>query len=143
MSTGYEGFSAEERAAMKEHAQQLKKEARRKNSAAKAEAEVLEKIAEMPDEDRVIAERVHAVVTASAPTLTSKLWYGQPAYAQDGAIVCFFQAASKFKTRYATLGFNEEAQLDEGDMWATSFAVTKMTAAVEKRIAELVTRAVS
>lgn len=146
MSTTYEGFTAEEKAAMKEHAQDMKKAARRGSAADKAaaaEQDVVAKIAEMPDADRVLAERVHAIVKANAPMLAPKLWYGQPAYALDGKIVCFFQAAAKFKTRYATLGFNEEAQLDDGAMWATSFALVEMTAAVEKRIAALVKQAVS
>ncbi len=145
MSTTYEGFTAEEKAAMKEHAQDMKKSARRGSAADKAaaaEQDVVAKIAEMPDEDRVLAERVHAIVKANAPALAPKLWYGQPAYALDGKIVCFFQAKAKFKTRYATLGFNEAAQLDDGEMWATAFALTKMTAAVEKRIAALVKQAV-
>ncbi|WP_414944193.1 iron chaperone [Amycolatopsis sp. cmx-11-32] len=146
MSVTYEGFTAEEEAAMKEHAQDMRKAARRGSSAGKAaaaERDVVAKIAEMSDEDRLLAERVHAIVKANAPMLAPKLWYGQPAYALDGKIVCFFQGAAKFKTRYATLGFNEEAQLDDGAMWATSFALVKMTAAVEKRIAALVKQAVS
>ncbi len=146
MSVTYEGFTAEEKAAMKEHAQDMRKAARRGSSAGKAaaaERDVVAKIAEMSDEDRLLAERVHAIVKANAPMLAPKLWYGQPAYALDGKIVCFFQGAAKFKTRYATLGFNEEAQLDDGAMWATSFALVKMTAAVEKRIAALVKQAVS
>ncbi|MBB5959760.1 uncharacterized protein YdhG (YjbR/CyaY superfamily) [Saccharothrix tamanrassetensis] len=141
----YEGFTAEERAAMKEHAEQTKKEARRgsrADKAAEAARDVLAKIAEMPDSDRIMAERVHAVVTANAPTLAPKLWYGMPAYALDGKVVCFFQSADKFKARYATLGFNDLAQLDEGTMWATSFALTEVTAEVEARIAALVRQAV-
>ncbi|WP_410654478.1 iron chaperone [Amycolatopsis sp. lyj-112] len=143
-AAAYEGFTAEEKAAMKEHAQQLKKETRggsAADKAAAAEQDVLAKIAEMPDDDRVMAERVHAVVKANAPTLAPKLWYGQPAYALDGKIVCFFQPANKFKARYATLGFNDPARLDDGAMWATSFALTKVTAEVEKRIATLVKQA--
>ncbi|MEV7555882.1 DUF1801 domain-containing protein [Amycolatopsis sp. NPDC089917] len=146
MTTTYEGFTAEEKAAMKEHAQDMKKAARRSSAADKAaaaEQDVVAKIAEMTDEDRVLAELVHAVVTASAPELASKLWYGQPAYALDGKIVCFFQAAAKFKTRYATLGFNEAAQLDDGAMWATAFALTEATPAVKKRVTALVKQAVS
>jgi uncharacterized protein YdhG (YjbR/CyaY superfamily) len=142
----YQGFSAEERAAMKEHAQEAKKEARRSSradKAAEAERDVLAKIAEMPAADRIMAERVHAVVTASAPMLAPKLWYGMPAYALDGAIVCFFQTRDKFKARYATLGFNDQANLDEGAMWATSYALTEVTAEVEARIAALVRQAVS
>lgn len=145
MTTACEGFTAEEKAAMKEHAQDMKKAARRGSAADKAaaaEQDVLAKIAEMPDEDRVLAELVHTVVKANAPTLAPKLWYGQPAYALDGKIVCFFQAAAKFKTRYATLGFNEAARLDDGEMWATAFALTGATPAVKKRIAALVKQAV-
>ncbi len=140
----FDGFSDEERAAMKEHAQELKTAARRGSRAAKADGErdVLAKIAEMAEADRVIAERVHAIIKASAPTLSPKLWYGQPAYAKDGKIVCFFQPAAKFKTRYATLGFNDPAQLDDGTMWPTAFALTELTAAGEARIGELVKRAV-
>ncbi|MFF0739499.1 iron chaperone [Streptomyces sp. NPDC004111] len=147
-STGsgkHEGFSAEERAAMKEHAQELKAASRRSSRADKAEAaaqDVLAKIAEMPDDDRVIAERVHAVVLAAAPDLAPKLWYGMPAYALDGKNVCFFQAAAKFKARYATLGFEARARLDDGSMWPTAFAVTEVTPEVEARITELVKRAV-
>ncbi|MGW1147089.1 iron chaperone [Streptomyces sp. NPDC002454] len=139
------GFTAEERAAMKEHAQELRKEARRASRADKAEAaarDVVAKIAEMPDADRIIAERVHALVTANAPGLAPKLWYGMPAYALDGKVVCFFQGADKFKARYATLGFNDGAKLDEGAMWATAFALTEVTPEVEARITELVRRAV-
>ncbi|QFG23984.1 iron chaperone [Actinomadura sp. WMMB 499] len=146
MTATYEGFTAEERAAMKEHAQDRKKAARRASraeKAAEAERDVLAKIAEMGDSDRVMAERVHAVVTAAAPVLAPKLWYGMPAYALDGKIVCFFQSAAKFKARYATLGFNDAAKLDEGDMWATAFGLTEVTAEVEERIAALVKRAVS
>ncbi|MER5881326.1 DUF1801 domain-containing protein [Streptomyces sp. NPDC060235] len=141
----HEGFTAEERAAMKDHAQELKKAARRGSSADKAaEAlrDVLAKIAEMPDADRVMAERVHAVVTRSAPALAPKLWYGMPAYALDGKVVCFFQSAEKFKARYATLGFSDQAKLDDGAMWASAFALTDVTDAVEKRIEALVTQAV-
>jgi len=133
-----EGFSAEERAAMKERA----KETRGKKSG-DGEADLLEKIAEMGDADRAMAERIHAVITAAAPELEPKTWYGQPAYAKDGKVVVFFQAASKFKTRYATLGFNDAAKIDDGTMWPTAFALTSLTAADEKRIAELVTKAVS
>ncbi|MET9859135.1 DUF1801 domain-containing protein [Streptomyces smyrnaeus] len=144
-SSTYEGFTAEERAAMKEHAQEQKKAARRTSRAekeAEAARDVLAKIAEMPDADRVLAERVHAVITANAPTLAPKLWYGMPAYALDGKVVCFFQSAAKFKARYATLGFNDPAKLDEGSMWATAFALTEVTAEVEERIAALVQQAV-
>ncbi|MFE1785439.1 iron chaperone [Streptomyces sp. NPDC059506] len=143
-SSAYEGFTAEERAAMKEHARELKAAARRSSQAdkaAQAERDVLAKIAGMQDSDRVMAERVHAVVTACAPALAPKLWYGMPAYARDGKVVCFFQSAGKFKARYATLGFNDPAKLDEGAMWATAFALTEVTPEVEARIAELVKRA--
>ncbi|MEU8030462.1 DUF1801 domain-containing protein [Streptomyces sp. NPDC049099] len=143
--TAYEGFTAEERAAMKEHARELKTAARRSSraeKAAQAEQDVLAKIAEMQDSDRVMAERVHAVITANAPGLAPKLWYGMPAYALDGKVVCFFQSAEKFKSRYATLGFSDQAKLDEGTMWAAGFALTEVTAEVEERIAALVKRAV-
>ena len=141
----HEGFTAEERAAMKDHAQELKTEARRRSSAdkaAEAERDVLTKIAEMQDSDRVMAERVHAVVTAAGPDLAPKLWYGMPAYALDGKIVCFFQSAEKFKARYATLGFSDQAKLDEGAMWAAGYALTEVTPEVETRIAALVKQAV-
>ncbi|KAB7833801.1 iron chaperone [Streptomyces mobaraensis] len=147
-STGsgtYEGFTAEERAAMKDHAREVKAAARhasRADKAAEAEREVLAKIAGMRESDRVMAERVHAVVTAGAPELAPKLWYGMPAYARDGRIVCFFQSAEKFKARYATLGFSDQARLDDGPMWAAGFALTEVTAEVEERLAELVKRAV-
>lgn len=125
---------------MKERSKELKAEA----ASADALDDLLAKIAEMPEEDRVIAERIHEIVKTNAPNLWAKTWYGQPAYAnQDGKIVCFFQPASKFKARYATLGFNDDANLDDGSMWATSFALTKLTAANEKRIAELVKKAAS
>jgi uncharacterized protein YdhG (YjbR/CyaY superfamily) len=146
MNSTDEGFTAEERAAMKEHAAERKKEARRKSradKAAEAERDVLDKIAAMSDADRALAERVHAIVKANAPTLAPKLWYGMPAYALDGKVVCFFQNADKFKARYATLGFNDIAALDDGDMWPTSFAIVRMTPEVEERIADLVRRAVS
>lgn len=144
-SSTYEGFTAEERAAMKEHAKDQKTASRRSSrsdKAALAVQDVLAKIAEMQDSDRVMAERVHAVVTASAPNLAPKLWYGMPAYALDGKIVCFFQSAAKFKARYATLGFSDQATLDDGNMWAAGFALTEVTPEVEKRIAELVKQAV-
>jgi uncharacterized protein YdhG (YjbR/CyaY superfamily) len=135
-----EGFSAEERAAMKERAQELKAEARR----ADGEKALLAKIAEMPKPDRAMAERLHAIITASAPDLSPKTWYGMPAYANDdGKVVCYFTAASKFKSRYATFGFNDDANLDDGNMWPTSFALTKLTAADEARIGALVKQAVS
>ncbi|MER5398514.1 hypothetical protein [Streptomyces sp. NPDC002599] len=142
----HEGFTAEERAAMKDHAKELKKEASRgsrADKAAEAERDVLAKIAEMGESDRIMAERVHAVVTACAPVLAPKLWYGMPAYALDGKVVCFFQSAEKFKARYATLGFSDRANLDEGAMWATAFALTGLTAEVEAKIGTLVKQAVS
>ncbi|MFD8996310.1 iron chaperone [Streptomyces abikoensis] len=142
----YEGFTAEERAAMKDHARELKTAARRRSradKAAEAERDVLAKIAEMPESDRIMAERVHAVITADAPVLAPKLWYGMPAYALDGKVVCFFQSAEKFKARYATLGFSDQAKLDDGPMWAAGFALTAVTAEVEARISALVKQAVS
>ena len=139
------GFTAEERAAMKERAQELKAEARRGPRAKKAdgESDVLAKIAEMPAPDRAMAKRLHAIVKASAPALSPKTWYGMPAYAKDGKVVCFFQSADKFNSRYATFGFNDSANLDEGAMWPTSFALKKLTAAEEARIGALVKKAVS
>jgi uncharacterized protein YdhG (YjbR/CyaY superfamily) len=139
------GFTDEERAAMKERAQELKAAARRGPRANKTDAEgaVLAKIAEMPEPDRAMAERLHAVIKASAPTLSPRLWYGMPAYAKDGKVVCFFQSAHKFKSRYATFGFDDQANLDEGTMWPTSFALTELTAADEARIGALVKKAVS
>ncbi|MGW7516248.1 iron chaperone [Streptomyces sp. NPDC054796] len=142
----HEGFTAEERAAMKDHAQELKTAARRSSradKAAEAARDVLAKIAEMGDSDRIMAERVHAVITANAPVLAPKLWYGMPAYALDGKVVCFFQSAEKFKARYATLGFSDQAKLDEGTMWAAGFALNEVTAEAEARIAALVKQAVS
>jgi uncharacterized protein YdhG (YjbR/CyaY superfamily) len=140
-----EGFTDEERAAMKERAQELKAEARRGPRAGKAdgESDVLAKIAEMPEPDRAMAERLHAIVKASAPALSPRTWYGMPAYAKDGKVVCFFQSAQKFKSRYATLGFSDTANLDEGAMWPTSFALKELTATEEARIDALVKRAVS
>jgi uncharacterized protein YdhG (YjbR/CyaY superfamily) len=140
-----EGFTDEERAAMKERAQELKAEAGRGRRAGRADGErdVLAKIAEMPEPDRAMAERIHAIVKASAPTLAPKTWYGMPAYAKDGKVVCYFQSAHKFKSRYATLGFDEAANLDEGTMWPTSFALTELTADGEARISALVKKAVS
>ena len=139
------GFTADERAAMKEHAQELKTTARRGPRAAKADGEgdVLAKIAEMPEPDRARAERIHAIVKASAPALSPRTWYGMPAYAKDGKIVCFFQPAQKFKTRYATLGFNDKANLDDGGMWPTAFALKELTDADEARIGALVKQAAS
>jgi uncharacterized protein YdhG (YjbR/CyaY superfamily) len=141
----FTGLTDEERGAMKERAQELKAAARRGPRADKADGErdVLEKIAEMPAPDRAMAERLHAIIKASAPALSPKTWYGMPAYAKDGKVVCFFQAAHKFKSRYATFGFDVAANLDEGAMWPTSFALTELTAADEARIAALVKKAVS
>jgi uncharacterized protein YdhG (YjbR/CyaY superfamily) len=138
-----EGFTDEERAAMKERARELKSPARRGSRGAQTDGEsaVLEKIAEMPESDRVIAERIHAIVKASAPGLSPKTWYGMPAYAKNGKVVCFFQSAHKFKSRYATLGFDDSADLDDGTMWPTAFAVTQLTAANEERISALVKKA--
>jgi uncharacterized protein YdhG (YjbR/CyaY superfamily) len=134
------GFTAEERAAMKERARELKAEAAK----ADGESAVLAKIAELPKPERAMAERIHALIKASAPTLTPKTWYGMPAYAnEDGKIVCFFQSADKFKARYATLGFNDDAHLDDGAMWPTAYALTALTAAEEAKIRALVKKAVS
>ena len=140
-----EGFTDEERAAIKERARELKASARRAPRADKADEEsaVLAKIAEMPEHDRAIGERLHAVIKASAPALSPKLWYGMPAYAKDGKVVCFFQPAHKFKTRYATFGFNDSAHLDEGGLWPVAFALKKLTAAEEARVSALVKKAVS
>jgi uncharacterized protein YdhG (YjbR/CyaY superfamily) len=137
------GFTSEEREAMKERARELKAEARRGAGKADGESELLAKIAEMPGPDRTMAERLHAIVKASAPHLSPKTWYGMPAYAKDGKVVCFFQSAEKFKARYATFGFSDTANLDEGAMWPTSFALKQLTGTEEARIAELVRRAVS
>lgn len=136
-------FSAEERAAMKERAQELKAEARRGKNRAADEQAMREKIAELAAPDRALAERLHEIIAAAAPELSPKLWYGMPGYAKDGKIVCFFQGADKFNTRYATLGFNDVAHLDDGTMWPTSFALTELTADNEAMIAALVKRAVS
>ena len=135
-------WTADERDAMKERARELKAEGRRAADRADGERDLLAKIAEMPESDRVMAERIHAIVTASAPDLSPKTWYGMPAYARDGRVVCFFKSADKFKSRYATLGFEEDAKIDEGSMWPTSFALTKLTAADEAKIAALVKKAV-
>jgi uncharacterized protein YdhG (YjbR/CyaY superfamily) len=139
------GFTDEERAAMKERAQELKTAARRSPRAGKAdgESDVLAKIAEMPEPDRSMAERLHALIKASAPALSPRTWYGMPAYAKDGKVVCFFQSAHKFKSRYATFGFSDNANLDEGAMWPTSFALKELTAAEEARIGALVKKAAS
>ncbi len=139
------GFTDEERAAMRERGQELKAASRRGPRAAKADGEgdVLAKIAEMPEPDRARAERLHAIIKASAPALSPRTWYGMPAYAKDGNVVCFLQPAQKFKTRYATLGFSDKANLDEGAMWPTAFALKELTAADEARISALVKKAVS
>ena len=141
----FKGFTDEERVAMKERIQELKAATRRGPRADKAEGEsaVLAKIAEMPEPDRAMAERLHAIIKASAPALSPRLWYGMPAYAKDGKVVCFFQSAQKFKTRYATFGFQHEANLDEGHMWPVAFALTELTAAEEARVCALVKKAVS
>jgi uncharacterized protein YdhG (YjbR/CyaY superfamily) len=140
-----ERFTGEEKAAMKQRAQELKTAARRgpRASEADGESDTLAKIAEMSEPDRAMAERLHALILASAPNLSPRTWYGQPAYAKDGKIVCFFQPAEKFKTRYATLGFNDKANLDDGAMWPTAFALKELTDAVEARIAALVKQAAS
>ncbi|MEU6486953.1 hypothetical protein [Streptomyces sp. NPDC046887] len=142
----YGGFTAEERAAMKEHAKEQKQAARRRGTKAEKEAaaerDMLAKIAELPEEDRVLAERIHALVKAAAPTLAGKLWYGMPAYTKDGKVLCHFQAAQKFGTRYATLGFSDEAALDDGALWPTAFALRELTPEVEERITALVKKAV-
>ena len=131
------GFTDEERAAMRERAQELKA------GKADGESEALAKIAEMPEPDRAMAERLHAIIKASAPALSPRTWYGMPAYAKDGKVVCFFQSGAKFKSRYATFGFNDKANLDQGAMWPTSFALKKLTAADERKIGALVKKAVS
>jgi len=136
-------FTDEERAAMRERAQELKTAPRSRTGEVSDESEVLAKIAAMAPPDRAMGERLHAIIGASAPDLAPKLWYGMPAYAKDGKVVCFFQAAQKFKTRYATLGFSDKATLDEGRMWPTAFALKDLTAADEARISALVKRAVS
>ena len=145
---GSRGFTDEERAAMRERAQEVKATARRGPRAGKAgkaegESDVLAKIAEMPEPDRAMAERLHAIIKASAPALSPRTWYGMPAYAKDGNVVCFFQSAQKFKTRYATFGFSDVANLDEGAMWPVAFALKELTAAEEARIGALVKKAVS
>jgi uncharacterized protein YdhG (YjbR/CyaY superfamily) len=139
-----EGFTDDERAAMKERAKELKAEARANKKKAEGESDLLAKIAEMPEPDRAMAERLHEIVKASAPALSPKTWYGMPAYANKaGKVLCFFQSAQKFNSRYATLGFSDEANLDEGAMWATSFALKELSAAEEAKISALVKRAVS
>ncbi|MCI0713577.1 MAG: DUF1801 domain-containing protein [Chloroflexi bacterium] len=137
------GFTDEEKAAVKERAKELKAEARAKKGREEGEKDVLEKIAEMPEPDRAMAQRLHEIIKASAPDLSPKTWYGMPAYAnKDGKVVCYFTPASKFDSRYATFGFNDDANLDEGNMWPTSFALTKLTAAEEEKIVALVKKAV-
>jgi uncharacterized protein YdhG (YjbR/CyaY superfamily) len=143
MNKKSKGFTDEERAAMKERAKELKAEARANKNKADEESEVLAKIAEMPEPDRTMAQRLHAIIKASAPALSPKTWYGMPAYAKDGKLVCFFQSAQRFKTRYATLGFQHDANLDDGAMWPVAFALKELTAAEEARIAALVKKAVS
>lgn len=138
----YDGFTEEERAAMKERAQELKKAPRKKASKADGESDVLAKIAEMPEADKVLAERIHALVKEHAPDLSPKTWYGMPAYAKDGKNIVFFQSSHKFKARYATLGFEENAKLDDGAMWPTAFALTELTPQVEKTIVELIRKAI-
>ena len=137
------GFTDEEKAAMRNRAQELKAEARANKDKADGESDVLAKIAEMQGSDRAMAKRLHAIIKASAPALSPKTWYGMPAYAKDGKVVCFFQSAQKFNSRYATLGFNDTANLDEGAMWPVAFALKELTAAEEARIAELVKKAAS
>jgi uncharacterized protein YdhG (YjbR/CyaY superfamily) len=142
--SGNAGFTPDEKAAMKERARELKAEARASKDKAAGEKDVLAKIAEMTGPDRALGERLHEIIKASAPALSPKTWYGMPAYAnKDGKVICFFRDAGKFKERYATFGFNPEANLDEGHMWPTSFAITQLTAADEERIAKLVKKAVS
>ena len=136
------GFTAEERAAMKERAKALKAEERWKKDRSAGEADILAKIAEMPPSDRAMAKRLHELIEAAAPELSPKTWYGMPAYAKDGKVVCFFRDAGKFKERYAMFGFNDSAKLDDGSMWPIAFALTKLTAAEEKKIAALVKKAV-
>lgn len=136
------GFSAEEQAAMKERAKELKAEARAQKSRAEGERDVLASIAKMPEPDRAIASRLHEIITASAPNLSPRLWYGMPAYAREGKVVCFIQVASKFDTRYPTLGFSDQARLDDGAMWPTAFGIISLSAAEEKKVSALVKKAV-
>ena len=138
-----DGWTDDERAAMKERAREMKAEARRDKNRAEGESDVLAKIAEMPEPDRAMAERLHAIVKASAPDLFPRTWYGMPAYAKDGKVLCYFTPASKFKSRYATLGFNDAANLDAGAMWPTSFALKELTPAEEAKIGALVKKAVN
>jgi len=137
------GFTDEEKAAMQERARELKAEARANKDRAAGESDLLAKIAEMPEPERTMAKRLHEIITASAPALSPKTWYGMPAYAKDGKVICFFQAASKFNTRYATFGFQHDANLDEGEMWPVSFALKALTATEEERISALVKKAAS
>jgi uncharacterized protein YdhG (YjbR/CyaY superfamily) len=137
------GFTKEEQAAMKERAKELKAEARANKKREEGEKDLLEKIAEMQEPDRTMAKRLHEIITETAPALWPKTWYGMPAYARDGKVVCFFQSAEKFKARYATFGFNDTANLDEGAMWPTAFALKELTPAVEERIGALVKKSVS
>ena len=139
----HKGYTDEEIAAMKARAQELKAEARENKNKTDGERDVLAKIAEMSEPDRGMANRLHAIIKANAPTLSPKTWYGMPTYTKDGKIVCFFQSAQKFKSRYATFGFSDEANLDEGAMWPTSFALKELTATEEERISALVKKAVS
>lgn len=138
-----QSFTTEEQAAMKERAKELKAEARANKDRSQGEADVLAKIAELPEPEHTMARRLHEIITASAPALWPRLWYGMPAYARDGKVVCFFQSAYKFNTRYATLGFSDMAKLDEGAMWPTTFALKELTAAAEEQITALVKRAMS
>jgi uncharacterized protein YdhG (YjbR/CyaY superfamily) len=138
-----EGFTAEERAAMKERAKELKANARAKSKREEGERDLLAKIAEMEEPDRAMARRLHEIITTTAPALSPRTWYGMPAYAQDGEVLCFFQSAQKFKARYATFGFNDVANLDDGDMWPTSFALKELTPDVEARIRALIQEAVA
>jgi uncharacterized protein YdhG (YjbR/CyaY superfamily) len=137
------GFTADEKAAMQERAKELKAEARANKNKAEGESDVLAKIAEMPEPDRAMAKRLHEIITASAPALTPTTWYGMPAYARDGKVICFFQSAQKFKSRYATFGFSDKANLDDGAIWPTAFALKELTAAAEAKIAALVKKAMS
>jgi uncharacterized protein YdhG (YjbR/CyaY superfamily) len=143
VNTKSNGFTAEERAAMKERAKELKAESRANKDKAAGEADVLAKIAEMPKSDRAIAKRLHAIIKASAPDLSPRTWYGMPAYAKDGKVLCYFQSADKFKARYATFGFSDTANLDEGAMWPVAFALKELTATEEARIVALMKHAVS
>lgn len=138
----YKGFTDEEKAAMKERARELKAAERAEKNRAEGEKDLLEKIAEMSEPNRTIAQRIHEIVTANAPELLPRTWYGMPAYARDGNIVCFYQSADKFNTRYGTLGFNDSANLDEGTFWPTAFAITEWNSEAEKKVTELVKKAV-